>query len=381
MGRYQTQSARVALDTLAGAGLGQIDYFFAALELIRRAVPYDAMCMGSIDPATNFITDSAKVGLLDSGDREFLFHEYALEDVNQFNDLARRDMPTAVLLDATNGDPMRSSRFRNVVRPMLGFEHELRGVARVGGLMWGAYSIYRESGSPGFNQAEAEFMAQLEHAIALGLRASMIATVAHNGLGAETGPAVLIFDGQGVLQQATTTAEERVRDLGGELWGPPSTAVTTVVAVARGAGRHRYASARLRARGASGQWFTLHAAPFTTGADVTSIAVTIELASPPEVLPLIVAAHGLTDREGEVVMQMLRGESTHAIAQKLHLSPYTVQDHFKSIFDKVGVSSRRELASRVFYGLYVDRDGGTGSAVHGFVRAPLGSHASVPDPR
>ncbi|WP_345712282.1 helix-turn-helix transcriptional regulator, partial [Kineococcus glutinatus] len=88
------------------------------------------------------------------------------------------------------------------------------------------------------------------------------------------------------------------------------------------------------------------------------IAVTIEPAGPPEVLPLVMAAHGLTAREADVVGAMLRGDSTQEIAQALHLSPYTVQDHFKAVFGKLGVSSRRQVATRVFYGHYLDRYGG-----------------------
>ena len=114
----------------------------------------------------------------------------------------------------------------------------------------------------------------------------------------------------------------------------------------------------MRARGRSGRWYSLHAAPFAgTGTARPNIAVTVEPATPPQILPLLTAAYGLTDREAAIVQAMLRGESTHAIAQSLFLSPYTVQDHFKSIFEKIGVSSRREVATRVFYGQYL----GTGS--------------------
>jgi DNA-binding NarL/FixJ family response regulator len=105
----------------------------------------------------------------------------------------------------------------------------------------------------------------------------------------------------------------------------------------------------VRVRTRSGGWLLVHATHLHGTVD-DDIAVIIELAHPSRNAPLILSSLGLTPREAEIARLVLRGASTKAICAELHLSMYTVKDHLKSIFDKTGVRSRRDLVAQILTG-------------------------------
>jgi DNA-binding CsgD family transcriptional regulator len=56
---------------------------------------------------------------------------------------------------------------------------------------------------------------------------------------------------------------------------------------------------------------------------------------------------GLSRRELQVTELVLRGHPNHYIAATLGIAPATTKKHLSSIFDKVGVTSRAQLASKL----------------------------------
>jgi DNA-binding CsgD family transcriptional regulator len=64
---------------------------------------------------------------------------------------------------------------------------------------------------------------------------------------------------------------------------------------------------------------------------------------------------GLTPREQEVCEAAARGLSNQEVAAGLGLSAHTVRDHLKAVFAKVGITSRGELAARLFSDFYEPR--------------------------
>jgi DNA-binding CsgD family transcriptional regulator len=100
---------------------------------------------------------------------------------------------------------------------------------------------------------------------------------------------------------------------------------------------------------ASGGWLTLHAATLqTVGSDQRAVAITLAPAVI-ELEPLRLARHGLTRREREVTQLLARGATNDEIARTLWISRYTVRDHVKAIYAKLGVASRAELSAKLFH--------------------------------
>ncbi len=105
--------------------------------------------------------------------------------------------------------------------------------------------------------------------------------------------------------------------------------------------RGRNLPARARVRAANGAWAIIEADRLDPLE--RTVAVTIRPAAAQDVLDLRLIAYDLTARQRELVNALLDGSDTKAVSERLFLSPHTVNDHLKTIFDKVGVRTRKEL--------------------------------------
>lgn len=87
----------------------------------------------------------------------------------------------------------------------------------------------------------------------------------------------------------------------------------------------------------------VEAAPLEGGQRDGEIAVSLRAATTAETFDLLCRVYALSGRERDVVALLVAGLETRAISQRLFVSAHTVQDHLKSVFDKTGIHSRREL--------------------------------------
>ncbi|MFD1812915.1 helix-turn-helix transcriptional regulator [Rhodococcus gannanensis] len=356
------ERVRRDLDVVAHAGLGLDDFFAEAVESISRAVPNDAICVAGLDPSSLLLTSARKYGCLlgqDHKDAQWGLLEYGRDEETAFREMAAHGVDAVGLHAATHGEPRESDRMNELMIPEYAFHDEARMILRDGGHVWGGISFFRVGAScRPFDDDEVEFLGTLSRTLAHGVRSGLLCTVVAEPQTTLTGPAVLIVDRNDEIVQMSAGSQERIDDLtAGANSGAAVNPIYSLIGAARRYGRgDSTLPPRLRVRGRSGMWLVINASPLSSSdGRVGEVVVTIEEARPPDIVPIVVEAFGLTARERDVTQMVLQGVATKDIAAALHLSAYTVQDHLKLIFDKAGVRSRRDLIARVYFDQYAPR--------------------------
>ena len=357
MNRDIVRATRAEVADLAHAGLDWVTFAARTTDVIQRVVPFQRSCWHTVDPGTILFTGSLNRGISCSGSW-LAEHEYVIDDVNKWSFLARSGRGAGATSVATHGDLTRSARHRS--HAAYGIGDELRGAFVTDGIYWGAAGFLRDGAEPWFTEQEVQLLAALREVVSAGLRRAILAAVTEDVGQAPVGPGVVVFDAAGDAESISPAAEAWIEQLAES--PPPavpheSKVVQAVAAQARAVGPGedplgRGAQARVRTR--SGAWLLLYGTRLSGVADGRT-AVIIQPATPTEVAPLVALAYGLSDREAQVARLCMHGLSTKEMARSLHVSPYTVQDHLKSVFDKTGVRSRGELVGQIFLEHFVPR--------------------------
>jgi DNA-binding CsgD family transcriptional regulator len=335
---------------------------------IGKAVPYDGAMWFGLDPTTLLAVSPARMEHLDDGYcTTFWFGEFHEHDANLFADLARADASAATLRSATSDRPMRSARYRDFLQPQ-GYDDELRVVFRNAGRSWGVAGLFREPGRTPFDADDVAILEAVSPIVAAGFRTHAALKAPPSGF--DHAPGLMLFSRDGAIISANGAASRWLAAIYGE--GPDTNwfeilaglerpdvdaAIPIIPLIARA---HAVASgrdareARLRLRDRSGRWLVLHASVLDSASGEGNVAVVVEPAKSGDLAPIIIEAYGLTPRERDVVRAIAQGRSTPQIAAELFLSPHTVRDYIKSVFDKVGVTSRGELVAKLFAEHYAD---------------------------
>ncbi|MER9794885.1 helix-turn-helix transcriptional regulator [Mesorhizobium sp. M0213] len=347
---HSAVTARRDIVRLCHSGLDSISLRSEAMRRLRQVLPIESFWFATADPATLLFTGSLVDEIPEEATPLFVANEFLQNDVNKFTQLAVASSPVSTLHSATKGRLEESSRYRDICVP-LGFGDEMRAAIRAGGACWGFMCLHRDVGGLNFSPAEMDLLAELVPHLAGGLRSALLLEQAADTDDSD-GPGLLLLANDLSLVGCTPSGERWLAEIADRPFRHELPQVIHA-AVARLAllesnvpGPHDFAP-RGRVRTSSGRWLVVHASRIS-GRKPAETAIILEPARPLEIAELLLQAYGLTRREGEVAQLVLRGRSTAGIVSKLQISEYTVQQHLKAIFTKVGIGSRRELVAQAF---------------------------------
>jgi DNA-binding CsgD family transcriptional regulator len=356
--KHTVATAQQDIIRLCHSGLDSIAVRRESMRILRRILPIDSFWFATADPSTLLFTSALVDEIPQTATPLFVKNEFLQNDVNKFTRLATARPPVNSLSGATRGRLADSPRYRDICVP-LGFGDELRAALHSGNACWGFMCLHRERTGSNFTSAESAVLASLVPHLGQGLRAALLLDHAEKTDDSE-GPGLLLLADDLSLIAATTAGEHWLSEIADwptrrELPQVIYATVARLVAIECNSEVPTDLTPRARVQTRSGQWLIIHASRLSSRSAAGETAVILEPARPAEVAPLILQAFGLTHREAEVAQLVLRGLSTASIGSSLSISDFTVQQHLKSVFDKTGTGSRRELVAQILYERYRHR--------------------------
>ena len=324
-------------------------------ERLRTVMKIDAACWHGLDPDNVLMTTANPVELFANGfmtaENEMvgagavLASEYQRDDVNTFASLAKRRVPSAILSETTRGRPERSARYNDFLAPF-GLPHEMRTAMVSRGRAWGGVIFHRTEASGDFTPVDAALLGKLSRPIAEAMRNTLRFDAARRS--GPQAPGMLVLGPTGDIEMSTPGTDlllDRLRYADPITRALPAS-ILIIAAQTRAAAKAGRQPPPLHVPAADG-WITLHGSVPTGPSG--RVAVVIQTTPESDAAPLRLEAFALTPREREIAALIAQDLDTAAIAERLFISPWTVQDHCKAIFDKTGTHTRREFRALVFF--------------------------------
>jgi len=316
---------------------------------LRQAIGFERWCAPLVDPDT--LIAHTGMGETDHlADMPLLqLHDSSLCEVNNGVMLALGRERVGCLSAITDGNLARSRRWDESLNHY-GTGDELRVVAVDERGCWGRFDLWRDRDDRPFDADDVALVRAASTSLGRALRRATIRSRT-NAPKAPLETGILLIGPDLLPRGATATVQAWFRALNPAGFpykdGIPSLIWTTVgrlIAAARGEDPAR--PARIRVRTGDGTWAIVEAARLDAPDGL--LAVNMHAAGVDDILAVTCRAYGLSRRQRELAVLVVQGLDTQTIASKLCISSYTVQDHLKSIFDKIGVHGRLELVTRMF---------------------------------
>jgi DNA-binding CsgD family transcriptional regulator len=317
---------------------------------LRLSLAYDAAAIATVDPATMLWTSCFDSGMPpgDEAERERILYGLEFEggDVNSYAELASSGQLVGRLHQATGGDLSRARRW-GLLLARFDVSDEMRVILTSREMVWGTLTLYRRAPRPPFSDRDENIVRSALTSMADLFRLAMLRAAIQTPSSLDRPPGMMVASPAGELTAVSQAAQDWLEVID-DRDRIPSVVRSVAAAAAAGDGLAHAAFPVPQ-----GRWVILHASPL--GGRDSGVGIIVEGAQPVTLSEVIAGAYGLTPREREITALAAQGRSTKQIASALAISPFTVQDHLKAVFGKVGVQSRAELVATLYVRHYEPR--------------------------
>ena len=273
--------------------------------------------------------------------------EYSGDNFAAKHVVAGRQNTAGSLKAEAGGDLARSPRWDEVMRPA-GVGDVMSVACRDALGCWGWIEAYRDSADRPFDEQDLDLLEQVGPSIGSALRRGTM-YASEGGFVEPSPPGVIVLDKDLRAVSWTVGARAWSDALPSAQRSSPASECCRAWCTRRRRSRAREVPRSVRTRcvrAVDGRWVMIEAAALE-GEREGEIAVNLRAATANETFDLLCRAYALSQRERELVELLVAGFDTRAIAHRLAISPHTVQDHLKSVFEKTGIHSRRELLAKL----------------------------------
>lgn len=344
--------ARARIERACTSGLDGRALRLELLAELQRCVGYEAYAWPLTDPVTA-VGGAPLADVPCLPELPQLIRLKYLSRVNRWTALAQSAQPAGSLAQRTGGDLARSVLWRGILR-----RHDIGDTASTVFAdaygCWGFLDLWREQAAAGaFTEDDVGLLTGIAPAVTTALRTRQARAFTAQPQPATwpvvQGPAVIVLNDRLQITASTTAAGAWLRRLQPSLPGvvPVPAAAYNVaaqlLAVEGGIDTH---PASTRVQVAEHGLVTVRAGRLDApgpGRGPSAITVTVEPTAPAHRLDLFARSHGLTAREGQLLVLVAGGGDTRHLARGMGIRAHTVQDYLKSIFAKTSTNSRQEL--------------------------------------
>lgn len=336
------QTAFSGIKRLCHGGLGSAELREAVGDRLRRHLKADFLAFVAADPATALPVHAVhdpRPGQCQAAEEKALIVSPAF-DYGRHVRSGRRVFRVDELAALGRGE---QDPYLREVLLAYGLRHELQLHCVAAARVWGGLHLGRRLGRDAFEARDLHFLDLVAPHVTAGLRAaaSRAALAAAPG----SGVGLVVIGPDGGIELVNEVAERFVS--GGAMRAVESrwSAIWTVAGLlSREAHEDRRVPALTLVDEEFGEAYRVRAERTVAADGRPRRLVFIEPRRAADHADALLAL-GLTGREAEVALAVVRGNTTAQIAAALAISPHTVQDHLRRTFEKLGVGSRRALAA------------------------------------